>query len=106
MGERAYEQARICYGRPAADSELTEDYNPLEAGLQAAVSLTKACAVTDRLPLLDKPLSFRHTINECLSHVSHPHVQCTMAVALQLKRHCGYAGLFHWSRDAVQADQS
>ena len=48
MGERAYEQARICYGRPAADSELTEDYNPLEAGLQAAVSLTKARAVTDR----------------------------------------------------------
>lgn len=42
MGEQAHEQARVCYGRPAADSELTEDYNPLEAGLQAAVSLTKA----------------------------------------------------------------
>ena len=41
MGERAFEQARISYGRPAADSELTEDYNPLEAGLQTAVSLTK-----------------------------------------------------------------
>ena len=41
MGERAYEQARICDGRPAADSELTEKYNPLEAGLQSAISLTK-----------------------------------------------------------------
>ena len=41
MGDRAYEQARICDGRPAADSELTEDYNPLEAGLQSAISLTK-----------------------------------------------------------------
>ena len=41
MGERAYEQARICDGRPAADSELTEEYNPLEAGLQSVISLTK-----------------------------------------------------------------
>ena len=41
MGERVYEQARIRDGRPAADSELTEDYNPLEAGLQAAVLLSK-----------------------------------------------------------------
>ena len=46
MGERAYEQARICDGRPAAGSELTEDYNPLEAGLQSAISLTKV----DSLP--------------------------------------------------------
>ena len=46
MGERAYEQARICDGRPAADSELTEEYNPLEAGLQSAISLTKV----DSLP--------------------------------------------------------
>ncbi|CAK0742478.1 hypothetical protein CVIRNUC_001399 [Coccomyxa viridis] len=45
MGERAYEQARICDGRPAAGSELTEDYNPLEAGLQSAISLTKGCFV-------------------------------------------------------------
>lgn len=46
MGERAYQQARIRDGRPAADSELTEDYNPLEARLQPAVSLTKvgSCA--------------------------------------------------------------
>ena len=41
MGDLAYEQARICDGRPAADSELTEEYNPLEAGLQSAISLTK-----------------------------------------------------------------
>ena len=46
MGERAYEQARICDGRPAADSELTVEYNPLEAGLQSAISLTKV----DSLP--------------------------------------------------------
>lgn len=41
MGERVYEQARIRDGRPAADSELMENYNPLEAGLQAAVLLSK-----------------------------------------------------------------
>ena len=58
MGERAYEQARICYGRPAADSELTEDYNPLEAGLQPAVSLTKVG--TCRLSAsVEQPLSLQ-----------------------------------------------
>ena len=62
MGERTYEQARISYGRPAADSELTEDYNPLEAGLQTAVSLTKVCTTTGPLPLLRMPLSSRHIV--------------------------------------------
>ena len=51
IGERAYEQARICDGRPAADSELTEEYNPLEAGLQCAISLTKV----DSLPHVCTP---------------------------------------------------
>ena len=55
MGERAYEQARICDGRPAADSELTEEYNPLEAGLQSAISLTKV----DSLPRLGRNFLFR-----------------------------------------------
>ena len=41
MGERVWERARILAGRPAADSELTELYNPLEAGLYSAVSISK-----------------------------------------------------------------
>lgn len=44
MGECAWERARIMAGRPAADRELTELYNPLEAGLYHAVSITKASA--------------------------------------------------------------
>ena len=42
MGEHGWERVRILAGRPAADSELTELYNPLEAGLYHAVSVTKA----------------------------------------------------------------
>lgn len=36
-----WEQARILQGCPAPGKELTEDYNPLEAGLCHAVSLAK-----------------------------------------------------------------
>lgn len=42
MGEAGWEQARILAGRPAAGHELKEDYNPLEAGLFSAMSVTKA----------------------------------------------------------------
>ena len=41
MGEQVWERARILAGRPAADSELTELYNPLEACLYSAVSTSK-----------------------------------------------------------------
>ncbi len=40
-----WEHLRICQGRPAPDSELTEDYNPLEAGLWRAISFTKGCYI-------------------------------------------------------------
>jgi tRNA-modifying protein YgfZ len=36
---------RILSGFPASGRELTEDYNPLEAGLRDAVSFTKGCYV-------------------------------------------------------------
>ena len=44
-GERAMEMRRILLGIPAPGHELTEDYNPLEAGLGEAVSFTKGCYV-------------------------------------------------------------
>lgn len=45
MGEQAWEKLRIHQGRPAADQELTEDYNPLEAGLWHCVSFDKGCYI-------------------------------------------------------------
>ncbi|MDX2096325.1 MAG: folate-binding protein [Leptolyngbyaceae cyanobacterium bins.59] len=45
LGDRAWEQLRIEQGRPAPDSELTEDYNPLEAGLWHTISFSKGCYI-------------------------------------------------------------
>lgn len=45
MGEMAWETLRIHQGRPAPDKELTEDYNPLEAGLWDCVSFDKGCYI-------------------------------------------------------------
>ena len=45
MGEEAWEAARIVCGRPAPGSELTQDFNPLEAGLYHAVSVEKGCYI-------------------------------------------------------------
>lgn len=45
MGDRAWEQLRIQQGRPASDRELTEDYNPLEAGLWQTISFDKGCYI-------------------------------------------------------------
>jgi folate-binding protein YgfZ len=39
------ESWRILKGLPASGHELTEDYNPLEAGLRNAISFTKGCYV-------------------------------------------------------------
>jgi folate-binding protein YgfZ len=36
---------RIRQGRPQADAELTEDYNPLEAGLWHTISYNKGCYI-------------------------------------------------------------
>jgi aminomethyltransferase len=41
----ALEAWRIVRGLPASGRELTEDHNPLEAGLRSAVSFTKGCYV-------------------------------------------------------------
>lgn len=45
LGVAAWEQLRIEQGRPAPDHELTEDINPLEAGLWQTISLTKGCYI-------------------------------------------------------------
>ena len=45
IGDRAWERLRIEQGRPMPDHELTEDYNPLEAGLWQTISFTKGCYI-------------------------------------------------------------
>ncbi|MGB3493295.1 MAG: hypothetical protein WBA57_11240 [Elainellaceae cyanobacterium] len=45
LGETAWEQLRIEQGRPLPGQELTDDYNPLEAGLWGAVSFSKGCYI-------------------------------------------------------------
>lgn len=45
MGAHAWEQLRVEQGRPAAGQELTEDYNPLEAGLWQTISFDKGCYI-------------------------------------------------------------
>jgi tRNA-modifying protein YgfZ len=45
LGDRVWEQLRILQGRPMPDAELTEDYNPLEAGLWHTISFNKGCYI-------------------------------------------------------------
>jgi tRNA-modifying protein YgfZ len=45
MGDRIWEQLRIIQGRPVPDRELTDDYNPLEAGLWQTISFSKGCYI-------------------------------------------------------------
>jgi len=45
LGDRIWEQLRIEQGRPLPDTELTDDYNPLEAGLWHTISLNKGCYI-------------------------------------------------------------
>ena len=45
VGPEALESWRILKGLPAHGHELTEDHNPLEAGLRDAISFTKGCYV-------------------------------------------------------------
>jgi tRNA-modifying protein YgfZ len=45
MSSSVWEQLRIRQGRPAPDRELTEDYNPLEAGLWQTISFEKGCYI-------------------------------------------------------------
>ncbi|XHU96678.1 MAG: folate-binding protein YgfZ [cyanobacterium endosymbiont of Rhopalodia gibba] len=45
IGDRVWEKLRIRQGRPVCDQELTEDYNPLEAGLWRAISFDKGCYI-------------------------------------------------------------
>ena len=45
MSDRAFEMLRILQGRPAPEHELTDDYNPLEAGLWQTISFDKGCYI-------------------------------------------------------------
>jgi tRNA-modifying protein YgfZ len=45
LGDRVWEQLRIEQGRPMPGTELTEDYNPLEAGLWKTISFEKGCYI-------------------------------------------------------------
>lgn len=45
LSEQGWQQLRIRQGRPQAEAELTEDYNPLEAGLWPAISFDKGCYI-------------------------------------------------------------
>ena len=45
LGDRVWESLRIQQGRPLPDRELTEDYNPLEAGLWQTISFEKGCYI-------------------------------------------------------------
>jgi len=45
IGDRAWEQLRIEQGRPVPEHELTDDYNPLEAGLWQTISFEKGCYI-------------------------------------------------------------
>ena len=45
FGDRLWENLRIQQGRPTPDKELTEDYNPLEAGLWQTISFEKGCYI-------------------------------------------------------------
>ena len=45
IGEKGWETLRIAEGRPKPPTELTTDYNPLEAGLWRAISFDKGCYI-------------------------------------------------------------
>lgn len=45
INQETWEQLRILQGRPYPDRELTEDYNPLEAGLWQTISFDKGCYI-------------------------------------------------------------
>ncbi|MEM9007034.1 MAG: folate-binding protein [Cyanobacteria bacterium P01_F01_bin.86] len=44
-GEKVWQQFRVEQGRPLPGAELTEDYNPLEAGLWHTISFEKGCYI-------------------------------------------------------------
>ena len=45
MGETPWQQLMLQQGRPLPGSELTDDYNPLEAGLWHMISFEKGCYI-------------------------------------------------------------
>ncbi len=62
-GEEAYEMLRVEFGVPRFGRELTEEYNPLEAGLETAISWTKGCYIGQEVVAR---LDSRHKISKLL----------------------------------------
>ncbi len=45
ISDSTWDKLRILQGRPAPEQELTEEYNPLEAGLWQTISFNKGCYI-------------------------------------------------------------
>jgi folate-binding protein YgfZ len=45
ISDRVWDTLRILQGRPVPEHELTDDYNPLEAGLWQTISFNKGCYI-------------------------------------------------------------
>ncbi len=80
MGFLAYEAYRISRAIPALGGELSEEFNPLEVGLQDAVSFTKGCYVGQeviaRLDTYQKVR--RRLVNLILSAAPEQHATVTL----------------------------
>ncbi|MDX2272438.1 MAG: folate-binding protein [Cyanobacteriota bacterium] len=77
-GGEWWEHWRIRQGRPAADQELTLDYNPLEAGLWRAIALDKGCYIGQEV--LAKQVTY-HRIRQKLWGI---HLSCEVPVGSQV----------------------
>lgn len=66
MGADVWERVRVLNGVPRVGVELTEDANPMEAGLYSAVSLAKGCYIGQ------ETLAKVHNNNGAACLVKHP----------------------------------
>jgi len=112
---RAREDQRILRGLPASGAELTQGYNPLEAGLLEAVSFNKGCyvgqEVVARLQTYDK-VSRRLVGLEFLAEAAPPdppialfHAGKTVGTLTSVTRPAGFdraIGLAYVKRSAIE----
>ncbi len=89
MGEVGWERARVLAGRPAVDHEITDLYNPMEAGLCSAVSVTKVNSEQEVLICILEVLS-QHIMDMDMGPSGCGCVSCC-------------AGLLHRPGDAIKA---
>ena len=95
MGTEAWEEARVANGVAAPGRELTDLYNPLEAGLLHAVSLAKGCYVGQETLAKVYNTNGEHSmqlsakqqrVSQCSDHVLL--MQCVCAHAASAMRVC------------------